>query len=155
MNEGQQDKPNQSFFCQVFPLPFILLFSFLSSSVSSSFSPSINYSKFIGRGCQLFPLLIDFIFASAKYFSLKTSANLNGFQQKANLLGKTTFSVFPFDRKLNRSHLRFIYCKNISLPNQKKTDLSFYCPKMNHLQNISLQQHRSRWVGHMSISFPV
>ena len=106
---GLARQPQSIFFCQLFPLLFsyFCFFFFLLSYLS--------LSNFMGRGCQLFPLLIDFIFASAKYFSLKTSANLNGFQQKANLLGKTTFSAFSIQQKTQQESSE-IHCKIISLP---------------------------------------
>ena len=114
------------FFCQLFPL----LFSYFSLF----FLSSLSLSNFMGRGCQLFPLLIDFIFASAKYFSLKTSANLNGFQQKANLLGKTTFSVFPSTEN-STGVIWDSYVTKVF--HSQNIDLSFYCLKMNHLKNFS------------------
>ena len=60
----------------------------------------------LGGGSELFSLLIDFIAAAPKYFPLKMSANLNGFSPKGKSTGK---HFFPFDRKVNRTHLRDLW----------------------------------------------
>ena len=82
---------------------------------------------------ELFSLLIDFIAAAPKYFPLKMSANLNGFSPKGKSTGKH-FQFFPFDRKVNRTHLR---------------DLWLYWENTKYSRKLAsvLRNHKKTWWG--------